>query len=91
MLNAKKLLNQTAKGNRPRFSMKKLFWKMLQYSRENTCVKFLKTPILKKICIQLLLNLLYEVTGWNFAFGSHLKPSQLSNITKIPVDFKQKP
>ena len=25
---------------------------------------------------------------WNFVSGSHLKPSQLSNITKIPVAFK---
>ena len=71
MLNAKQLLNQTAKG-----------------LCENT-VKFLKTPILKKICTQLLLNLPYKVTGCNFLPGSHLKPSRLSNITKIPVDFKQ--
>ena len=37
------------------------------------------------------LNWLYEVTVWNFVSGSHLKPSRLSNITKIPVNFKSKP
>ena len=25
---------------------------------------------------------------WNLASGSHLKPSRLSNITKIPLPFK---
>ena len=28
----------------------------MQYSRENTCVNFLRTPILKNICIRLPLN-----------------------------------
>ena len=27
---------------------------------------------------------------WNFVSGSHLKPSWLGNITKIPVAFKPK-
>ena len=27
---------------------------------------------------------------WNFVSGSHLKPSRLSNITKIPITFKSK-
>ena len=50
--------------------------------------KSLRTPILKNICVRLLLNWLYEVIVWNFVSGSHLKLSRLSNITKIPVAFK---
>ena len=64
-----------------------LFLKILQDSRENTYVKFLRTPVLKNICIWLLLNWLYEVIVWNFVSGLHLKPSLL-NITKILVAFK---
>ena len=59
-----------------------------QYSQGNTSVKFLRITILKNICRWLLLNWLYKVTVWNFVSLSDLKPSQLSNITKIPVAFK---
>ena len=82
------LLYQTEKNRHRRFSIKTLFLKILQYLRENVSVKFLRTPILKNICVWLLLNWLYEVIVWNFVSGSHLKPSRLSNITKIPVAFK---
>ena len=64
-----------------RFSVKMLFLKILQYSRENTCVKFLRRPVLKNIYGCLLLNWFYEVTVLNFVSGSHLKPSRLNNIT----------
>ena len=80
MPNAEQLLYATEKSSHQRFSIKK-FLKILQYSRENTVVKLLKTPILKNICIQLLLNWLLEVTVWKF-FSFHSKPSWLSNITK---------
>ena len=73
-----------------RFSIKMLFLKILQYSWGNTCVKFLRTPILKNICVWRLLNWPYEVIVWNFISGLHLKPSWLSNITKIPVAFNSK-
>ena len=53
------------------FSIKTLFLKILQYSPENTCVKYLSTPILKNICVRLLLNWLYEVIFSNFVFGLH--------------------
>ena len=49
--------------------------------------EILRTPILKNICVWLLLNWLYEVIVWNFVSGSYLKPSRLSNITKILVTF----
>ena len=71
-----------------RFSVKMLFLKILQYSRENTCVKFLRRPVLKNIYGCLLLNWFYEVTVLNFVSGSHLKPSRLNNIGKIPNVFK---
>ena len=74
----------------PEDSMKTLFLKILQYSRENTCVKFLRTPTLKNIWVQLLLNWIFEVIVWNFVSGLHLKPSWLSNITNTPVPFKPK-
>ena len=70
--------------------IKTLFLKILQYSQENASVKFLGTPILKNIFVQLLLKWLYEVIFWNFVSQSHLKPSWHSNITKIPVTFKPK-
>ena len=48
-----------------------------------------ETPILKNICVWLLLNWLYKMVVWNFVSGQSLsKPSWLSNITKIPVAFK---
>ena len=56
MPNAEQLLNLTKKNSHRRFSIKKLFLNILQYSWENTGVKFLKTPILKKICVRQLLN-----------------------------------
>ena len=89
MLNAEQLLYQTGKSSHQSFPMKTLFLNILQYSRENTCVKLLRTPILKNICIWLLLDWLFEVIVWKFASGSHLKPSWLSNITKI-LNFQTK-
>ena len=61
MPNTEQLLYQTEKSSHWRFSIKTLFLEILQYSQENTHVNFLRTPILKKICVQLLLNWLYEV------------------------------
>ena len=57
-----------------RFSKKILF--------SNTSVEFLRTTILKNICVQLLLNWFYEVIVWKFVSGSYLKSSWLNNITK---------
>ena len=57
------------------------------FTRKNW-VKLLRT--LKNICIRLLLNRLYEVIVWKFVPGLHLKPSWLSNITKITIAFKPK-
>ena len=88
MPNAKQLIYQTGKISHQRFSIKMLSLKILQYSQENTCMKLLRTPILKNICIWLLLNWLYEVIIWNFVSLSHLKPSRLCNIIKIPLAFK---
>ena len=51
---AEQLLYQTEKSNHRSFSTKTLFLKFLLYSWENTCVKFLKTPILKNICVVIL-------------------------------------
>ena len=54
-----------------------------------TVAKFLRTPILKNICVRLLLNWLLKVIVWNFVSGQSLsKPSWLGNITKIPVAFQ---
>ena len=39
----------------PEFSIQ-TFLKILQYSQENTIVKFLRTPNFKNICVRLLLN-----------------------------------
>ena len=61
MPNTEQLLYQTEKNSRRRFSIKTLFLKILQYSRENTHAKFLRTPFLKNISVRLLLNWLYEV------------------------------
>ena len=61
MPNTEQLLYQTEKNSHRRFSIKTLFLKILQYSRENTHAKFLKTPFLKNISVRLLLNWLYEV------------------------------
>ena len=57
-----------------------MFLKILQYAQENNCMKFLRAPILKNICIQLLLNWLYKVIVWNFVSGSHVKLSRLKVI-----------
>ena len=81
MPNTEQLLYQTEKKHW-RFSIKTLFLNILQYPWENTCMKFLRTPILKKIYIWLLLSWLHEVTLWNFCFWIALKHSRLSNITK---------
>ena len=56
MPNTEQLLHQTEKSSHRRFSIQTLLLKILQYSRENTCVKFLRTPILKNIWVWLLLN-----------------------------------
>ena len=88
--NAEQLLYQTEKSSQWRFFIKTLLLKILQYSQENICEKFLRTPFLKKILVRLLLNWLYKVIVWNFVSGLHLKPSWLSSITKIPVTFKPK-
>ena len=88
MPNTEQLLYQIEKSSHQRFSIKMMLLKILQYSQENTCVKLFRTPILKNICIQLLLNWLDLVTVKNFISRLHLKPYQLSNITNIPVIFK---
>ena len=75
MPNAEQLLYQTEKTSHRRFSIKTLSLKILQYSRENTSMKFLRIPILKNIWVRLLLNWFYAVIIWNFW------------ITKIPVAF----
>ena len=50
---------------------------------------FCESPILKNICVRLLLNRLCEAVVWNFVCGDSLsKPSWLRNITQIPVAFK---
>ena len=67
MPNAEQLLYQTEKSSHQRLSVKTMFLKIFQYSRENTCVKFLRTTILKNIFVGLLLIYLYEVIVWNFA------------------------
>ena len=90
MPSAKQLLYQTEKNSYRRFSIRTLFLKILQYSQENICVKFLRSGILKNISVRQLLNQLYEAVVWNFVSGLHLKPSELGNITIIPVAFKPK-
>ena len=54
MHKAEQLLYQTEKSSHRSFSIKTLFIKFLQYSPENTCVKRLRTPILKNICVVVL-------------------------------------
>ena len=71
-------------------TIKMLLLKFSQYSQDNTGVKFLSAPIFKNICIRLILNWFYEAIVWNFVSGLHLKPSWLSNTTKMPVAFKPK-
>ena len=56
MPNAEQLLYQTETSSYRGFSVKTLFLKILQYSRDNTCVEYLKTPILKNILVRLFLN-----------------------------------
>ena len=75
MPSAKQLLYQTEKNSYRRFSIRTLFLKILQYSQENICVKFLRSGILKNISVRQLLNQLYEAVVWNFVSGLHLKPS----------------
>ena len=51
-----------------------------------------KKPILKNICVRLLLKRLQEVIDQDFLSGESLsKTSRLSNITKIPFAFKPEP
>ena len=69
---AEQLIYQTEKSSHPRFSIKMLFLKILQYSQENTCVNILRISILKNICIRLLLNRLYEVIVRKFVSRLHL-------------------
>ena len=59
----------------------------------NTCSfllrNFCETPILKNICVRLLLNWLYESDCLDFVSRQWLsKPTWLSNIAKIPIAFK---
>ena len=80
MPSTEQLLYQTEKTSHWMFSIRTLFLKILQYSRGNTCVKFWIT--------WLLLNWLHKVIVLSLVSGLHLKPSRLSDITKIPVAFK---
>ena len=52
MPHTEQLLYRTEKSSHQKFSTKLLLLKILQYSQENTYVKFLRTPILKNICIR---------------------------------------
>ena len=52
MPNTEQLLYRTEKSSHQKFSTNLLLLKILQYSQENTFVKFLRTPILKNICIR---------------------------------------
>ena len=56
MPNAEQLLYETEKSSYQRFSIKRLFSNILQYSWENTCEKFFRTPILKNIFVRLVQN-----------------------------------
>ena len=75
MLNTEQLVYQTEKSSQHKRISIKTFLKILQYSRENTCVKFLRTPILTTLYVRLLLNWLHDVIVWNFVSGLHLNPS----------------
>ena len=57
MPNTEQLLYRTEKSSHQKFSTKLLLLKILQYSQENTFVKFLRTPILKNICIRVAVAL----------------------------------
>ena len=48
MPGAEQWLYETEKSSHQRFSIKTLFLKILQDSQENTCVKFLRTPIFEE-------------------------------------------
>ena len=85
MPNTEQLLCHTEKSSHQRFSVETMFLKFLQYSWENACMKFLRMPILKNICVWLLLNGVYEVIVWNFVSGLHLKPSWLTFKTKFDI------
>ena len=89
MPNDDQLLYETEKSSHRRLSTKTLFFKILQYSRENTCVEFLRTPILKNICVRLLLDWFYKVIVWKFVSGSHLNHLDsviLQNTSRYAVD-----
>ena len=75
MPNTEQLFYQNEKSIHQKFSVKTLLLKILQYSLENTCMKFIIMPILKNICVWMLLNRLHEVIVWNFVSGSHLNSS----------------
>ena len=57
MPNTEQLLYRTEKSSHQKFSTKLLVLKILQYSQENTYVKFLRTPILKNICVRAAVEL----------------------------------
>ena len=75
MSNARQLLYQTEKSSHQRFFCKNTVLKNFAIFMGNTCVKILRTPVLKNICAWLLLNGIYEVIVWNFVSGSHLLDS----------------
>ena len=81
MPNAEQLLYQTEKSRHRRFSIKTLSLKILQYSQENTCVKLSRPPILKNVCVRLLLNWLYE--GLFGAFGLQKYQLLLAHMPSI--------
>ena len=84
MPNTEQLLYQTEKSSYRRFSIKALPLNIWQNSRENTCTKFLRTHILKNICVRLLLNGLYKVIVWNFVSGSLSNQSFTKNLAHMP-------
>ena len=85
MPNTEQLLNQTDKKHiHQRFSIKALFLKILQYSWENTCMKFLRTSVHGCFWTDFIKCLFGTFSGL------HLKQSWPCNITKIPVAFKPK-
>ena len=73
MPNTEQLLYQTEKSSHRKISIKMLFVKIFQYSWESTCVKFLRTPLLKNICIWLPLIWIFEEIVWNFFSGWHFR------------------
>ena len=90
MLNAEQLLSQTEKKQPSEIFYKNFALKFCNIHGKTPVRNYYEQLFWRTFAYGCLwTDFMKWFIVWNFVSGSHLKPPWLSNITKIPVSFKQ--